>query len=148
MQVWAMKNYARVLLNDLGLEELHPRQVIEGDIILDSYTRSVIGLEESEEPVDDGLFSDENRKKKGVNNIEDRIWPGGVVPFLIGPFIGKQNWSKTTGLNISNLCYFVTGEGTTKVIHGAMKEWMDNTCIKFVPRTDETDYVRIVKKQG
>ena len=78
------------------MEDLHPRQVIEGDIILDSYTRSVIGLEEPEEPVDDQLLSDENRKKKAVNDIDDRIWPGGVVPYLIGPFIGKQNLSTTT----------------------------------------------------
>ena len=95
-----------VLLDDLDLEDLHPRQVIEGDIILDPYTRNVIGLDKSEEPVDDRLFSDENRKKKAVNDIEDRIWPGGVVPFLIGPFIGRQNLSSSTDLNISNLHYF------------------------------------------
>ena len=77
-------------MDGLGLEDLHPRQVIEGDIILDSYTRRVIGLEEAEEPVDDRLLPDENRKKKAVNDIEDRVWPGGVIPFLIGPFIGKQ----------------------------------------------------------
>ena len=66
--------------------------MIEGDIVLDSYTRSVIGLEEVEEPVNDRLLSDDNQKKKAVNDIEERVWPGGVIPFLIGPFIGKQKF--------------------------------------------------------
>ena len=96
-----------VLFDGLGLEDLHPRQVIEGDIILDSYTRDVIGLDEEEEPADDLLLSDESRKKKGVNGIEARVWPGGVVPFVIGPFIGELKCHLVPpGKCVSNLHHF------------------------------------------
>ena len=67
-----------------------------------------------------------------------------LVPSLVSRNLFSTIWSEY--LLICTI--LVTGEGTIKVIHAAMKEWTDNTCIKFVPRTDETDYVRIVKKQG
>lgn len=30
-------------------------------------------------------------------------------------------------------------------ISGAMNEWMDKSCVKFVPRSDESVYLRIVQ---
>ena len=75
----------------VGLEDLQPKQVIEGDIMVDSYTRHVIGLEEEEDSVNDNLLSDENRKKKASLNKEwngDRRWPDGIVPYQFGSFFG------------------------------------------------------------
>lgn len=83
-------------MHGLGLEDLHPRQVIEGDIVIDPYTRHVTGLGEEEDLVDDHLLPDEDRKKKATINREwkqDRRWPGGIVPYVFEPFFGMQNLS-------------------------------------------------------
>lgn len=29
-----------------------------------------------------------------------------------------------------------------------MNDWMEKTCVKFVPRTNEADYIMFVKEKG
>lgn len=130
---------------------------MEGDILVDSYTRHITGLGEEDDSVVDHLVPDDKRKKKAT--ARDRQWPGGIVPYSLAPFLGK--WKlPSVNPNISNLHYFLmlvqiflicalpTGEDAIKVIRAAMKRWMKDTCIKFVPRTNQLDYVRIVRKYG
>ena len=38
-----------------------------------------------------------------------------------------------------------TGDSERQIIASAMNEYHKNTCIRFVPRTSETDYVNINK---
>lgn len=71
-----------------GLKDLHPRQMLEGDIILDAYTRHVAGLGEEEDPVVDHLLPDAtNQRKKAVE--DSRVWPNAIIPYVLGPFLGK-----------------------------------------------------------
>ncbi|XP_057292723.1 bone morphogenetic protein 1-like [Hydractinia symbiolongicarpus] len=60
-------------------------------------------------------------------------WPGGVVPYVIskGLKCSKHFWG----------CFF---SGAEKAIKKAMQEWEKNTCIRFVPRTDQRDYIRFI----
>lgn len=109
----------------LGLED-----VLEGDILLDNYTRHVtgqaIGEEENSVPnnVLPGLPGGKQRKRAVDNS---RQWLNGIIPYVFSPFLG---------------------EDVTKAIHGAMNDWMEKTCVKFVPRTNEADYIMFVKEEG
>ena len=78
------------MLCGLELEDLHPRQVIEGDIMMDSYTRNITGLEEEEDTTDDHLLPDEKRRKKAAMRKKGgRLWPNGTVPYVFDPFLSK-----------------------------------------------------------
>ena len=53
---------------------------------------------------------------------KSRLWPNAVIPFQYAPTLS----------NIPN---------GVALVREAMAEWMRHTCIKFVPRTSEKDYV-------
>ncbi|GFS49786.1 metalloendopeptidase [Nephila pilipes] len=55
-----------------------------------------------------------------------RIWPNGRIPYTIDPKLKPQE----------------------SQIKEAMQHYADKTCIKFVPRTDEGNYVRIFPGRG
>lgn len=56
-----------------------------------------------------------------------RLWPNDIVPFVISPsFNEKQN----------------------SIIYEAMKDFHTNTCLRFVARTDQADYINIVREDG
>lgn len=69
-------------------------------------------------------------------DIEDRnaivdkrqVWPGGIVPYILDPGI-----SSTVG---------------PAILTNAMFTYKKESCIRFVPRTNEQDYVRIFPGQG
>jgi astacin len=91
--------------------------LFEGDIL--GLTAESVG-----ERVDD-----ENRqlrdKYKGIGLSRTSFyWPNAEVPYTIHP-------SYT--------------ESDREVIAGAMKEMEEKTCIKFVPRTDQSNYLSIIK---
>ncbi|XP_054711311.1 uncharacterized protein LOC129220903 [Uloborus diversus] len=56
---------------------------------------------------------------------EHRLWPGGIVPYEIDP---SQRFQST--------------------FHGAAYYYKKDTCIRFIPRTNHTDYIRIFPGQG
>ncbi|CAL1277135.1 unnamed protein product [Larinioides sclopetarius] len=70
----------------------------------------------------------------GMNDPEDRnaiidkrmIWPGGIVPYTIDPALSTYG----------------------SQFLGAFYLYRKDTCIRFVERTNETDYIRIFKGQG
>ncbi|KFM56528.1 Astacin-like metalloprotease toxin, partial [Stegodyphus mimosarum] len=72
----------------------------------------------------------------GIDGYEDRnaivenskIWPGGIVPYVKDP-----------GLEATVFDF---------VLEGAFDEYKKKTCIKFVPRTTEKDYIRIFPGKG
>ncbi|XP_015919212.1 astacin-like metalloprotease toxin 5 [Parasteatoda tepidariorum] len=53
-------------------------------------------------------------------------WPGAKVPYFIDDAISRY----------------------TKQIQKAMENYHDNTCVRFVPRTTEANYIRIFAGQG
>ncbi|XP_035219865.1 astacin-like metalloprotease toxin 5 [Stegodyphus dumicola] len=72
----------------------------------------------------------------GVDDHEDRnavvdsrqIWPGGIVPYVRDPGL------KETVFDF--------------IMRGAFDEYKKKTCIRFIPRTTEKDYIRIFPGQG
>ena len=72
------------------LEDLHPEQVIEGDIMVDSYTRNITGMKEAEDPTVDHFLPDEKRRKKAImRKGGGRLWPDAIVPYIFDPFLSK-----------------------------------------------------------
>jgi hypothetical protein len=37
---------------------------------------------------------------------------------------------------------------TERAINSAIKEWQEKTCIRFVPRTDQKDYIEFFSGKG
>ncbi|KFM56529.1 Astacin-like metalloprotease toxin, partial [Stegodyphus mimosarum] len=72
----------------------------------------------------------------GVEEYEDRnavvdsrnLWPGGIVPYVKDP-----------GLKATVFDF---------ILQQAFDEYKKKTCIQFVPRTTEKDYIRIFPGQG
>ncbi|KAM7432498.1 hypothetical protein ABFA07_017084 [Porites harrisoni] len=64
-------------------------------------------------------------------------WPGGVVPYTIHSSAKNKFLNK---LGIKGL--------TERAIYSAMKEWKEKTCIRFVPRTSQKNYVEFFKGDG
>ncbi|XP_055934752.1 astacin-like metalloprotease toxin 5 [Argiope bruennichi] len=73
-----------------------------------------------------GIDFDEDRS--AINN-KTRLWPGGIVPFVQDP-----------GLQETVRYLFL--------IDRAMDQYKRRTCIRFVPRTNEKDYIRLHPGQG
>ncbi|XP_015906299.1 astacin-like metalloprotease toxin 5 isoform X1 [Parasteatoda tepidariorum] len=55
-----------------------------------------------------------------------RVWPNGKIPYIIDPALKEKE----------------------PQIKEAMKHYADKTCIRFVPRTDERQYVKIFAGRG
>ncbi|GFT81643.1 astacin-like metalloprotease toxin 1 [Nephila pilipes] len=72
----------------------------------------------------------------GIESFEDRnavvdkrmVWPGGIVPYILDPGISKT---------VSHA-----------VLSVAMWVYERDTCIRFIPRKTEKDYIRIFPGQG
>ena len=75
-------------------------------------------------------------KVRGVLNIRTKLWPSGIVPYIIN----TTSFTSTA---------FTTAEIDT--IKNSMKTFEDQVrvngkdCIRFVPRTTETKYLNIMK---
>uniref|UniRef100_V5H7C1 Metalloendopeptidase n=1 Tax=Ixodes ricinus TaxID=34613 RepID=V5H7C1_IXORI len=63
---------------------------------------------------------------KLVTTDQDLLWPGGVVYYTIHPKLNRRK----------------------RAIRKAMLELENKTCVRFVQRTDQTDYVNIVANEG
>ena len=59
--------------------------------------------------------------RNGLVSMTSR-WPNGVVPYIISPSLGSSG---------------------TNMILKAMEEYHTKTCIRFIPRTNEKDYISI-----
>ncbi|XP_054922325.1 zinc metalloproteinase nas-6-like [Dermacentor andersoni] len=56
------------------------------------------------------------------------LWPGGVIPYIIDTTLGTPQ--------------------NVKIIKNAMDHIEKETCLRFVKRTNQADYVRLVSKEG
>ncbi|GBM84367.1 Astacin-like metalloprotease toxin 1 [Araneus ventricosus] len=71
---------------------------------------------------------DSNEDRTAISN-EARLWPDGIVPYILDP--GLEEAIKYTFL-----------------IDRAMDDYKKKTCIRFIPRTNEKDYIRLHPGQG
>ncbi|XP_021959221.1 astacin-like metalloprotease toxin 5 [Folsomia candida] len=87
--------------------------------------RKAGGLEEGIIQVGDMLFYDNdffnNGTLKGAITTAERLWDGGVIPYEIDEYF-ERNWP---------------------LILEAMQQYEDFTCVKFVARTTEVNYLYI-----
>ncbi|XP_064633590.1 bone morphogenetic protein 1-like [Lineus longissimus] len=60
------------------------------------------------------------RLKRAVTALKHRLWPNATVPYIM-----NSNTTDSVKINI----------------YAAMAHWEEHTCIKFVPRTTEKDYI-------
>ncbi|XP_065072088.1 uncharacterized protein LOC135696579 [Rhopilema esculentum] len=58
-----------------------------------------------------------------------RLWDGGVIPYVISRDLRRE-------------------ENAEKIVKEAMLEWEAKTCIRFVNRTNEEDFVKFEKLEG
>ena len=66
------------------------------------------------------------KRKNAIRNPEGR-WPNGVIPYVISEEYTEEERA---------------------VLANAMNEYHEKTCIKFVPRTDQEDYISIESQEG
>lgn len=67
--------------------------------------------------------------EKSATIDKNRLWPGGIVPYVEDP-----------GLQETVRYMFLIGR--------AMDHFKRHTCVRFVPRTNEKDYIRLHPGQG
>ncbi|XP_012526656.1 astacin-like metalloprotease toxin 5 [Monomorium pharaonis] len=80
-----------------------------------------VNPEEMGSYIEGDIMLTRNTKRSGII-AEDLFWPNARIPYEIhGNFDASQR----------------------QLIRDAMKQYADNTCIRFVQRTDENDYVNI-----
>jgi len=85
------------MYTDLVME--HPRQVIEGDILVNKFTIQLMGLSDDRGQVQNQLPPDENRKKKAsMSEVLKRkfSWPNCVIPFAFASYVGKKTFQSLT----------------------------------------------------
>ncbi|XP_078663891.1 astacin-like [Branchiostoma floridae x Branchiostoma belcheri] len=71
------------------------------------------------------LFGTGSRGSTAFGNL----WPGGVVPYVIDSSLASE-------------------ELATQAITAGMNEWTSQTCVSFVQKTVETNYVKFYKGEG
>lgn len=95
--------------------------LFEGDIILSP--DQTIG----QEPESQGSHSHNPDPSRNAIIKETQKWPGGIVPYIVSTQFNPLERS---------------------VLARAFLEYQRLTCIKFLPRTTETDYIHIMKGNG
>ncbi|RWS00710.1 Astacin-like metalloprotease toxin [Dinothrombium tinctorium] len=80
------------------------------------------------------------QKKFSLRNAvpeDDPLWPYGTIPYKIHPHLGKF-------FNLKNFCI----EPHRESIVEAIDHFHEHTCIRFVERTDEDDYLHLISDEG
>lgn len=85
------------------MEGLHPRQVVEGDIMLDARTRHIVGLEEKKDSVLDRFTPGMKPSKKAA--IYENLWPDGTIPYVFAAFF-SEHYLAPPNLKVYNLHYY------------------------------------------
>ena len=64
------------------------------------------------------------RNKISTTSSKEKLWPGGIVPYVLDP------------------------ELTNQFVHDAIRHWNENTVIQLVERTDQPNWVRFMPGRG
>ncbi|XP_078369548.1 zinc metalloproteinase nas-4-like [Oculina patagonica] len=79
------------------------------------------------EPLRNVLKAGKSRKRRDIVSDMVKRWPDGVVPYTLDSSLNKE---------------------ALKAIRKAIREFHKRTCVKFVPRTEEHDYVEFQGNYG
>ena len=96
------------------------QDMMEGDIMLSK---------ESLEGYMEMMMFNPFQPQSAVTRSVIRKWPGGVVPYELSPEIASN-------------------PRAVSAINSAIEDYADMTCIKLIPRTTESNYVRIIQGNG
>ena len=66
----------------------------------------------------------DNRNKISAISSKERLWPGGIIPYVIDPDLENPH------------------------VPDAIRHWEQNTSIRFVERTDQPNWVRFIPDRG
>jgi choriolysin H len=83
------------------------------------------------------------------NAYVNQKWPkANAIPYVIDSAFGKAShfiYFVIINLNLFMLLMFESDAKARCAIGYAMMQYHKNTCIRFVPRTDQSDYIKINK---
>ena len=127
------------------------RGLVEGDIVLTDDQWKLL-------EADQARSTEGNRNKRAVlaPAVEERLWPDRTVPYVLDVLLceclSDINYKYTVHMYI-HVCVcvnvsFCTASTAVSVIMSAMESYMANTCIRFVPRTTQSNYVRFYPGAG
>lgn len=102
--------------------------------------------------------SDEEEEQQGEQHVSKRAvqknasdkWKNGKVPYVLAKGLRKF---KVLSLNRSDTVkvidpFFFTAKAQVNAINNAIGIYKSKTCIRFVARKKEKDYVRFIKGDG
>ena len=72
----------------------------------------------------------------------NKLWPMGTIPYMIDGNLGKIFFNRLSE-KLSKLLASVKS-----LIVAAMDQYHQNTCIRFVERSNQYDYIHISKENG
>ncbi|XP_070580285.1 uncharacterized protein [Ptychodera flava] len=113
-----MENHRPFAMIEKANKTIGENLLLEGDIAFDPDFNEISESGESE-----------TRRRRGAAWQEDRLWPEGKVYYELDSWI-----------------YFLSDQ--KRIIFQAMDEIEAKTCIRFIPRSDEENYVLITKYGG
>ena len=109
----------RRLNNPFG-EDIEPGQQCGSEgFVLDAPVPEVIAMQR--------YLRHRSRKRRAATSSETSIWPKGIIPYEIS----KRHPASSA-----------------RLIRSAMDHWENETCIRFIPRTTQKDYVYIWRGNG
>ncbi|XP_033637278.1 tolloid-like protein 2 [Asterias rubens] len=65
-------------------------------------------------------FEERSRMRRGATAVESNLWPGAIIPY-----------------EIDAKC----DEDTKNLVIRSMRHWEEHTCLRFIPRANQTSYV-------
>ena len=92
--------------------------------------------------------------KRAVTRISSELWPNGRVPYVIDTSLGKQSavriWRRAQQPFQCNNCMLYTSPGprARASIGRAIQQYRQNSCVRFVPRVSEANYVEFFRGTG
>jgi len=129
------------VIESYKLEERYGGLVLEGDMLVQPHDIREVIKEGDLMPKQDTISSKIDLPQVGKSTAKLHYrWDEGVVPYVINSDLSCFG----SGIFGKSLCFL---GGGIKAIEKAIEEWEAKTCIKFVKRTNERDYVEFVSEK-